>query len=161
MKIIKTRKNQEIYVDDEDYDLVNQFIWRTDAAGYAVTSLHNKETKKCHIMKMHKLIMGNIGDFHIDHKNHDKLDNRRSNIRKCTPHENYMNKKHRLGSVHPYKGVRYRFKYGKWKWYARCRRNDKHRYSGGYDTIEEAALAYNRLAIELFGEFAAINIVPE
>ena len=33
----------------------------------------------------------------------------------------------------------------------------KHKHIGSFTTVEEAAAAYNRIAIELFGEFAKPN----
>lgn len=46
-------------------------------------------------------------------------------------------------------------------WLARISHNGKRRNLGCYPTPSEAAKAYNRKAIELFGEFANINSIPE
>lgn len=161
MQTILTSKEQEIYVDDDDFDLVKQFVWRVDKWGYVVTSIHNKSKGTCFVMKMHRLIMGNVGDLNVDHINHDKLDNRKSNLRACTFHQNSMNKKIRIDSKHPYKGVYSQHKHGKTKYFARCRGSEKHVYTKGYDTIEEAALAYNAIAKDMFGEYACLNEVPQ
>jgi hypothetical protein len=44
-------------------------------------------------------------------------------------------------------------------WMAQIKFNYKVIYLGMYKTKEEAALVYNKKAVELFGEFAQLNII--
>ena len=43
------------------------------------------------------------------------------------------------------------------KWVAQITVNSKHRRIGRFDTLEQAAIAYDDSAKEAFGEFAATN----
>ena len=88
----------------------------------------------------------------VDHINGKKLDNRRENLRLATQSENQANSSARIG-IYGLKGVQPHRR----KWQARIQKNKKRIYIGLYDTKEEAGLAYNKKAIELFGEFANLN----
>lgn len=77
-------------VDDSDYELVSQYKWHFDG-GYATTSVHGKT------VYMHRLILNTPDGMYTDHKNHNKLDNRRSNIWVCTPTENNLNRVEKRG----------------------------------------------------------------
>lgn len=140
--------NQDYFalVDDDDYDLVLNYRWylKTDGIGkYAQTKINGKW------VTMHKLI---TGDKNLDHKNHNGLDNRRSNLRRATQSSNMANARLKPGKsgyrgVQPHKG---KFKVVVTKDYV------KH-YLGLFQSIEEAAKAYNNKVTELFGEFAILN----
>lgn len=105
---------------------------------------------------LHRYIMGlRKGDGrYVDHHNHDGLDNRRENLRLATPVQNIANARRR-GLV----GVR-RSRSGRWT--ARIKIGDgRERHLGTFDTPEDAARAYDRAAVEAFGEFALPNFPAE
>ncbi|AXF54590.1 HNH endonuclease [Salicibibacter kimchii] len=58
-----------------------------------------------------------------------------------------------------YKGVTWLKKYCKWQ--SQIQKNGKHYYLGVFETESEAALAYNKVAKELFGEYARLNEIYE
>jgi len=68
-----------------------------------------------------------------------------------------MNSRPRLGCSSKFKGVTF-FEKGN-KWLARLVLEGKSFSLGLHATEEDAALAYNRKAIEIFGEFARLNII--
>jgi hypothetical protein len=132
---------------------------------------------------MHREIMKTPKGMHTDHINGDTLDNRKENLRVCTHRENCQNKKLRSDSASGMKGVYEikkppRSKYmskktGEVKYYYYMPKKRFQTYIGNpekpnrniklgvYLTKEEAARAYDKKAIELFGEFAQLNFPNE
>lgn len=87
----------------------------------------------------------------IDHIDGDKSNNRIENLRAATRSQNQCNMPSRKNSSSKYLGVN--LKINRW----RATVSDKH--IGYFDTESQAALAYNREAVKLFGEFANLNII--
>ena len=112
---------------------------------------------------MHRMILNPPVNRQVDHINHDRLDNRRENLRICTNAQNQRNKgKQKLIVVKPtsrFKGVHYseRNGWGVMLWF-----ENKAESRGYYDTEIEAAYVYNQLAIEYHKDFAVLNeFTPE
>jgi len=155
MASLTTNKGEIILVDDEDFYKVNKYTWFINAQGYPQSRLPRKESldRTQKQVKLHRLLL-DLTDplIQVDHKNMNKLDNRRSNLRVCTNSENQANIKVHKRNKTGYKGVRYQSnRYEAYIW------KNKPIYLGRFDTVEEAALAYNKKALELFGEFARLN----
>jgi len=93
----------------------------------------------------------------IDHINGVRNDNRVVNLREATNAENLRNRKLQVGGSSKYKGVHW-FKRD-CNWRARITISGKRIHLGIYHNEEEAALAYNKAALEYFGEYAKINII--
>ncbi len=93
----------------------------------------------------------------VDHINLDTSDNRRINLRSATKQQNACNKSSR--GVSKYRGVLW-FKNSQ-KWGACCASFGKKYYLGLFESENAAALAYNKKATELHGEFARLNVVVE
>ena len=89
----------------------------------------------------------------IDHINNNRSDNKIENLRECTIQQNMQNRV-KYGN-HKYKGV---YKSNK-KFKVQIMDNSKLIYLGTYKTEEEAAIVYNNIAKNLYGEFAYINKV--
>lgn len=90
----------------------------------------------------------------VDHINGDRLDNRKINLRICTPSQNSMNRAPNRGKLIPYKGVHQKYKNG---FFARIFVGGEQIIIGPYSNPEEAALAYDAAASKHFGEFAWLN----
>jgi hypothetical protein len=161
-KIITLHNGSECLVDDADFEFLSQWSWQCDAKGYAVRSVHlgriDGKWKKSTI-KMHRLLTACPKQYQVDHINGIKLDNRKSNLRICTNGENQMNGGAYKTSATGYRGVSWCRKTKKWK--AQIQHNKHKQYIGVYPSKEAAALAYNRKAVELFGQFARPNQIPE
>jgi hypothetical protein len=94
----------------------------------------------------------------VDHINGDPSDNRWPNIRVCLQKENTSNRRAPKGKKSSlFKGVCW-FSARK-KWVVRVTDHYQTHYAGYYDDEREAALAYNKKALELFGPFAKLNEV--
>jgi len=87
----------------------------------------------------------------VDHRNRVTLDNRKTNLREATIAENNRNHKN-LPRKHPYKGIRPNGK----KWVSVIFFG-KPIYLGTFITAEDAAIAYDKAAVEYHGEFASLN----
>jgi DNA-directed RNA polymerase subunit L len=150
MMIIKTHCNTEIIIDDEDFTLLSKYKWYLDKDGYA--RCYYRKNDKPTTMAMHRIVLNDPKEM-IDHINHNKLDNRKINLRLCNSAQNNMNKK-KLKGTSKYKGVRL---YSNGKWRAQIQFNKKFYSLGYYFNEIDAALAYNNKAKEFFGEFAVLN----
>ncbi len=93
-----------------------------------------------------------------DHRNHNGLDNRLSNLRLCTSSQNARNQQARAGCTSKFKGVCWHKKDRKWQARITCNGNRMH--LGSLDNEIDGAVTYDDKAIELFGEFAYLNF-PE
>ena len=128
-----------------------------DRGGYPVGGLKNGDGTPIHLARV-------IMDFYdmsmvVDHKNHDRYDCRRENLRIATRQQNAWNRgKPPLyrPTISKYIGVS-PAPNGKWK--AVITHNNQVIKLGVFDTEEEAALAYNAKAEELRGEWAVLNEV--
>lgn len=85
---IATNTGREFLVDYEDYLKIKNISWHESNTGYIV----HKDTKKS-VIQLHRLITQCPPDKVVDHINHNKLDNRKSNLRVCTQRQNSLNTK--------------------------------------------------------------------
>ncbi len=92
-----------------------------------------------------------------DHRNLDRSDNRRANLRLATPSQNRMNRR-RLKSLNKtsrWKGVGWCKDRAKWR--ARIRVNKRLIHLGRFANEIDAAKVYNNAAIKYHREFARLN----
>jgi hypothetical protein len=81
--------NGTVQIDEQDLTLISGRTWHLSSTGYAVWR-GVKDGKK-QTIRMHRLITNAPDGLMVDHINHDRLDNRRSNLRICTQSENMRN----------------------------------------------------------------------
>lgn len=152
-KVVPLTKGRYAIVDEEDFEEVMKYNWNYSHYGYAVRKAPSKGAPT----RMHRFILGvNDPKTIVDHINHDTTDNRRCNLRLCSNKQNLANqKKWAKKTSSKYKGVSWSKNYKKWHAYIK---KDQHRMTIGYfDLEDDAGLAYNKWAKELFGEFARLN----
>lgn len=94
----------------------------------------------------------------VDHVNRDGLDNRRANLRPATKSQNAMNARIRSDNTSGFKGVTLTRSTRRWR--ALIVVDGRREHLGYFDDAAEAARAYDRAALDLFGEFARLNF-PE
>lgn len=133
-------------VDEADYSRVAERAWYLDH-GYARTRDEF----------LHRFILGlKEGDPEVDHRNRDRLDNRRENLRPSTRAGNCANKGKASGRSSRFKGVHW-MKKGHGRWVAAIKHRQRSIHIGQFLNEEDAARAYDAKALELFGEFASVN----
>lgn len=138
--------NNPFYFDLEDYDKIKNYCWHETKDGYVATRIGNK----AHFM-MHRLIMNCSDDMDIDHADHNRMNNRKYNLRICTRQQNNRNKRKTDKNTSGIVGV-YWNKMCK-KWQASITINKKSIYLGLYNDINEAAKARKEAEIKYFGDF--------
>ena len=135
--------------DAGDIELLSKGKFSKDTHGY----VRNQQGR------LHRLL--NPTWIQTDHKNEDKLNNCRYNLRECNNSENAANRSKFGGksgeTSSKYKGVSWNKNNNKWAVSIIARRV-KHNL-GQHDNEINAAKAYDKKAIELFGEFARPNFI--
>ena len=119
-------------IDIEDIEKVKQYTWQAK---------YTKDTKKFYVVSsqsnnkaninLHRLLTDCPDNMFVDHINHEPLDNRKSNLRICSPRSNSLNVRIRKDNKSGYIGVR-QTRNGNWTVYY-C-----HKCFGTFKTIEEA-----------------------
>jgi hypothetical protein len=133
-------------IDNNLLNEVMKYNWLTSNAGYLFRHVHKGKT-----VWLHRFVMGSPPkEKVVDHKNHNKLDNRCENLRVCTEAENARNTVLRKNNRTGYKGV-YALN---GKFYARINVYGKSISLGLHDTAEEAHEEYKKAAARYFGEYA-------
>lgn len=145
-------------IDDGDLKVATANDWHLSHNGYAIRrERYGPDGRKKRIVYLHKEIFGPVPHgYEIDHVNGNKLDDRRSNLRRATRSQNNGNAKPRHGCSSRFKGVAW---HNRGYWWAYINKDGKRHNLGYYDKEVEAARAYNKASLELFGPFARLNTV--
>lgn len=154
MKCINLSRGKKAFVDDEDYELVCQFKWHassSEANTYAVRNVNIYQKQG-----MHTLI---TGFSYVDHIDGNGLNNQRSNLRQSSPCLNGSNRRKTKNCSSNYKGVCWSKKAKKWQ--AQIRISYKRTYLGYFVNEIDAAIAYDKAALEAFGNHALLNFPRE
>lgn len=132
-------------IDKADAAIIAGRKWY-QKAGYAISTCGKR-------YRLHRVLMDAKTGQIIDHRNGDKLDNRRCNLRFATAIENRRNRKG-VSAKTKYKGI---FEVRPGIWRATLTIASKPIYLGEYDSEENAARAYDHEALIRHGEFARLN----
>ncbi len=155
MKQIPLTQGKFALVDDKDFEWLSRWKWyylsNQDRGGYARSNIELAEGKWKNI-SMHHLIMG-MPNEEIDHKNGNGIDNQKHNLRLSTTSQNQANRGKQRNNQSGFKGVTF----DRNKWRVAITLKGRVYYLGKFSNIYEAARAYDKKAIELFGEFAQTN----
>jgi hypothetical protein len=141
-------------VDDSDYDDLSGYCWYLLSSGYVArqTPWVNKNRT---IVLMHRQIMNPKPGMIVDHIDRNPLNNTKSNLRVCSQTQNHGNRVKQINNKSGYKGVC--FCKAKQTWMAQICIKRKVINLGYFNNPVEGAIAYDKAALELFGEFALIN----
>ena len=156
MKYIKLTQGYKCKVDDEDWELLKNYNWHVtipkSSTKYAKRRIGHRN------IFMHRIITNCPINMVVDHIDGNGLNNQRSNLRIVSRAQNCQNSNHQKRNTTRYKGV---VKRPGGKYEVNIFKSKKAYYLGRYDCKHEAALIYKNKAIELFKEYAKLNIIKK
>lgn len=143
--VFYTHKNEKFYIDIEDVELVKNHTWCINQ-GYVIDR---------NGILLHRLLTNAPKDRDVDHINHNKLDNRKCNLRIVFDYENMWNQKLAKNNTSGVTGVN--FNKQKNKWIARIAVNGEEIYLGSFDVFEDAFKARKKAEEKYYGEYSYDN----
>lgn len=161
-RYIRLTKGAIAIVDAEDYEWLWNYKWFSTVKRNKFYAIRKDPTHKKAGAKteyMHRLINKTPSDLQCDHIHRNTLDNRKSQLRSCTEKDNKRNVTARHGIV-GFRGVVLSGSKDR-PYTAKISLNGKNLYLGNFKEAIEAAMAYDRAAIENYGEFAVLNFTKK
>ncbi|MDR1626432.1 MAG: HNH endonuclease [Spirochaetia bacterium] len=144
-------KGYPVEVDDEDAGRVSAHSWwlssspETDSHVVCFSARIGSK-----ITKLHRFIAGDPVGLVVDHKDGNRLNNRKSNLRACTVRKNNMNRGMTGFNKSGYRGVHFSKRNGKWR--ALISLNNRNIHLGYFERVRDASAAYEKAAELLYGE---------
>lgn len=141
--------NEEFYFDLDDYDKIKDICWyahKMNNNGYIRIYGENCETHKQ--VSMAQVI---CGDW-MDHIDRNTFNNKKTNLRPCTPLENAQNKSIQRNNTSGITGVTWESDRKKWKAFIRIDGEDKR--LGNFTNKEDAIRTRLEAEAKYYGEFA-------
>lgn len=142
---------------ESDFSILSKYRW-VATGPRDKRQAASREKHGSPYLKMSRIVMG-VTDrgIHVDHINHNTLDNRRENLRLATPSENSFNRRKQKNNTSGSIGVSVRMG----KIYFRVDKTINgllfiHR-DGPFDSIEAATKQRDIVALMLHGEFVYLN----
>lgn len=136
-----------VLIDPEDRHLLDQYRFKIVRCGRAKPKFYVRTTANVYL---HRIIMVAKPGEYIDHINGNGLDCRRANMRKATNAQNTAN-----STRHNPNGFRGVHRSGA-RWAAQIEASGV-KTKKTFATPEDAARAYDEMAVAAFGEFAKLN----
>lgn len=141
--------------DLNDYDKLKNIYWSSGRNGYATGSLNGTT------VQMARYIMNiDVSDKrYVDHLNHNINDNRKTNLRICTPSQNNMNRSFSSNNKSGVIGVCWDKAHSKWS--AQIGLNKKTIHLGLFENFEDAVKSRKNAEEEYFGEYSYDNSIKK
>lgn len=144
-------KGYSFLIDFDDLDRVKEHCWKVNKRGY-VTSVSPMINGKRTYMSLQRFITRcSDKTMVVDHINHNTSDNRKCNLRICTPSQNLFNVKPTAYNKSGVRGVR--FSKTENKWVVGFTLEGKHRVVGRFDNIADAIKLRKQYEEKYFGEY--------
>lgn len=163
MKEIQLTKGKVAIVDDDDFEWLNQWKWNFHK-GYAGRSAYIDDGKR-RVLFMHREIIKTPIGLITDHKDRNKLNNQKSNLRLCGKSQNRVNSNKNPLSTSKFKGVSIqKMRKNRYTYYlSQVKFNGRTVFFKLFPFTSEgelqAAKAYNDASVKYYGEFADVNSI--
>lgn len=144
----KRGRRLAVLVDDEFAYLRSEAIY-LDRYGYARLFIAGK------LRSIHRIIANAAPGDEVDHKDGDKLNCLRENLRIVSRTLNNRNRPQQANNQSGYKGVSFDKRTGSWK--AQLQMHGKGITIGRFSDPKDAAMAYNKTVLKLHGPDAWVN----
>lgn len=158
-KEIELTRGLVALVDDEWFDVLNEFSWCAAKNGQTFYATHGylvlEPRRMIKQIQMHRLIVGDPPGILVDHWDGNGLNNQRSNLRLANKAQNGANRGLPRNNTSGFKGVHWHKNNGNWR--AIIGVNNQRVILGHFCNREDAARAYDEAAVSYFGEFALTN----
>jgi hypothetical protein len=154
MKQIPLTRGKYAIIDDEDFTFLNQWKWYCSSSGYANRSIRLGAGGKKKIIHMHRLISNCPSGQQVDHRDLNRLNNQKSNLRICNQSQNEMNKNIRRDNTTGYRGISLN---GNKYIRARINVGGRQIHLGYFPDLISAAQARDTATKKYFGEFTRVN----
>ena len=146
-KNLKQEPKAEVIIDVEDVDKIKNYKWYI-SCGYCITKAINQ-----YMGTDIANVIFNDYENKYDHINHNRLDNRKINLRPVSTQQNAMNMGKKCTNTSGVTGVQKQSQ-KPFKWYAIITYQYKPRWLGSYDSFDDAVKARLKGEIEYFKEYA-------
>ncbi len=150
MKKLELGNNLYSLLDNDIFEDVNRWKWKTNNSGYVrrTKTLSNNGNKTFKTVYLHRYVLNEPSGKEVDHINKNKLDNRRENLRLVTHSQNHWNTNAQSNSKSGIKGV----SYSKVRdlWCAFIKVNGKNINLGGFLDKHSAKVAYGYAVAKYF-----------
>lgn len=138
------------YFDLEDLPVIQSRRWYVDKGGYLTSSYYYMG--KLRIVRFHRIVTHAQPGQRVDHKNRNRADNRKQNLRCCSLSENNRNRGLYSTNTSGVTGVS--FDKRRKRWAASITYNGKRIFIGRFHSKEDAIAARFNAEIHLFREFS-------
>jgi AP2 domain/HNH endonuclease len=154
MKLITEGIRQVVFeIDDNMFEFIKRFKWISSIIGENIYITTNIRGKTIYLHRM--LMIAQQGET-IDHIDRNTLNNKLHNLRISTLSQNAANRESKAkNKSSKYRGV-IRDKERN-KWMTTINKDGKHFHLGRFNDEIDAAKAYDKKAVEFWGEFAYLN----
>jgi hypothetical protein len=155
MKTIKLSRGMFAFIDDEDFEDLNKYMWCASKHSGKFYALRKGPRPLKKTILMHREIMKTPNGMKTDHRDGNGLNNQRYNLRICTDVQNGQNQILHKNNTTGFKGVHFNKQRNKFQ--AQIKVSKKMMFLGNFPSAMSAAVAYDKAAKKHFGEFAKTN----
>jgi len=152
MTIIKCKCGKEIWLDDLTASLIKGLSIYHNSNEDSILMVWGPNLGPVHIARLVVQVPDGVEPDHIDGNKHNNLP---ANLRLATRSQNAMNRPKQANNTSGYKGVSWHKRSAKWG--AAIQVNGKQKHLGLFESVIDAASAYNEAAEKYHGSFANLN----